>query len=114
MPAFLVPFVFVLDPAGLGLLLYGSFAGLAKASVTDVVSVCVTAAIGIAALAGGMQGWLFRRTTRLERWLLVIAGLMLVYPRALFDYIGIVLVLLVIVSQKVRGGDDRAVARGLP
>ena len=102
MPAFLVPFVFVLDPAGLGLLLMGSFKALAKASVVDIATVCVTAMIGIAALAGGMQGWLFKRTTRLERWLLILAGLALVYPRAAFDYIGIVLIAIVLVSQKLR------------
>jgi len=102
MPAFLVPFVFVLDPAGLGLLLMGSFKALAKASVVDIATVCVTAMIGIAALAGGMQGWLFKRTTRLERWLLILAGFALVYPRAAFDYIGIVLIAIVLVSQKLR------------
>jgi TRAP-type uncharacterized transport system fused permease subunit len=108
MPAFLVPFVFVLDPAGLALLLYGSFKGLASASVLDIVSVCVTAMIGIAALAGGMQGWLFRRTTRIERWLLIAAGLALVYPRAAFDYIGIVLIAIVVVSQKLRRRESPA------
>ena len=102
MPAFLVPFVFVLDPAGLNLLLQGSFKALAKASVVDIATVCVTAMIGIAALAGGMQGWLFKRTTRLERWLLILAGLALVYPRAIFDYIGIVLIAIVLTSQKLR------------
>jgi TRAP-type uncharacterized transport system fused permease subunit len=108
MPAFLVPFVFVLDPAGLGLLLMGSFKALAKASVVDIATVCVTAMIGIAALAGGMQGWLFKRTTRLERWLLILAGLALVYPRAAFDYIGIVLIAIVLVSQKLRRADAAA------
>jgi TRAP-type uncharacterized transport system fused permease subunit len=102
MPAFLVPFMFVLDPAGLGLLLHGSFNALAKASFADIATVCVTAMMGIAALAGGMQGWVFRRTTRLERWLLVIAGLALVYPRAMFDYIGVVLIVVVLISQKAR------------
>jgi TRAP transporter 4TM/12TM fusion protein len=102
MPAFLVPFMFVLDPAGLGLLLMGSLQALAGASVVDIATVCGTAMIGIAALAGGMQGWLFRRTVRLERWLLVAAGLALVYPRAVFDYIGIVLIAIVIASQKLR------------
>jgi TRAP transporter 4TM/12TM fusion protein len=102
MPAFLVPFVFVLDPAGLGLLLMGSFKALAKASVVDIATVCVTAMIGIAALAGGMQGWLFRKTNSLERWLLIFAGLALVYPRVAFDYIGIVLIVIVLVSQKLR------------
>jgi TRAP transporter 4TM/12TM fusion protein len=108
MPAFLVPFVFVLDPAGLGLLLMGSFKGLAKASVVDIATVCITAMIGIAALAGGMQGWLFKRTTRLERWLLILAGLALVYPRAVFDYIGIVLIAIVLVSQKLRRAESPA------
>jgi TRAP-type uncharacterized transport system fused permease subunit len=105
MPAFLVPFVFVLDPAGLGLLLMGSFKALAKASVVDIAVVSVTAMIGIAALAGGMQGWVFRKTSSLERWLLIAAGLALVYPRPAFDYIGIVLIAIVLVSQKLRRAD---------
>lgn len=102
MPAFLVPFMFVLDPAGLGLLLMGSFKALAQASVLDIATVCVTAMIGIAALAGGMQGWLLKRTTRPERWLLLAAGLALVYPRAVFDYIGIALIAIVLAAQKLR------------
>ncbi len=102
MPAFLVPFVFVLDPLGLNLLLQGSFKKLAGASPVDIALVSVTAMIGIAALAGGMQGWVLKKTTSLERWLLVIAGLFLVYPRAAFDYIGLALVVAVIVMQKLR------------
>ena len=103
MPAFLVPFVFVLDPAGLGLLLMGSFKALAKASVVDIAIVSVTAMIGIAALAGGMQGWVFRRRPRASSaGCSSLAGLALVYPRAAFDYIGIVLIAIVLVSQKLR------------
>ena len=80
----------------------GSFKGLAGASVVDIATVCVTAMFGIAALAGGMQGWVFKKTNSLERWLLVIAGLFLVYPRAAFDYIGLALLITVIVMQKLR------------
>jgi TRAP-type uncharacterized transport system fused permease subunit len=101
MPAFLVPFMFVLDPAGLGLLLMGSVKKLGDANWFDIAVVCVTAMIGIAALAGAMQNWLFKRTARLERWLL-IAGLALVYPKAMFDYIGLALLAVVVVSQTVR------------
>jgi len=108
MPAFLVPFVFVLDPAGVGLLLMGSFKALAKASVVDIATVCITAMIGIAALAGGMQGWVFKKTNSLERWLLILAGLALVYPRVAFDYIGIVLIAIVLVSQKLRNAKAAA------
>jgi TRAP transporter 4TM/12TM fusion protein len=102
LPAFLVPFMFVLDPAGLGLLLMGSFKGLAEAHWLDIAVVCVTAMIGIAALAGAMQNWLFGKTALVQRWLLVAAGLALVYPKAMFDYIGVALLAIVVVSQVVR------------
>ena len=107
-PAFLVPFMFVLDPSGTGLLLGGSFKNLAQADWGSIAVVTVTAAIGIAALAGGLQGWLFRKTTWVERWMLIIAGLMLVYPRAMFDYIGAALVVAVIVMQKLKPAEARA------
>ena len=80
----------------------GSFKALAKASMVDIAIVSVTAMIGIAALAAGVQGWLFRQTTRLERWLLIIAGLALVYPKAMFDVIGVSLIVAAIALQKLR------------
>jgi TRAP transporter 4TM/12TM fusion protein len=107
-PAFLVPFMFVLDPAGAGLLLTGSFKTLGNADWGSIALVTITAAMGIAALAGGLQGWLFRKCSQLERWMLIIAGLMLVYPRAMFDYIGFVLVIAVILMQKLRHAALRA------
>ena len=101
MPAFLVPFMFVLDPMGLNLLLQGSMAKLATASVVDIMTVSATAMMGIGALACGMQGWMFRRTLSFERWLLIGAGLLLVYPKAMFDYAGLALIAVVLVSQKM-------------
>ncbi|MFN7085585.1 MAG: TRAP transporter permease [Burkholderiales bacterium] len=111
-PAFLLPFMFVLDPSGTGLLLGGSFKNLAQADWVSIAEVTVTAAIGIAALAGGLQGWLLQKTSSLERWMLIVAGLMLVYPRALFDAIGIALVIGVVVMQKMRDAKTRAAAAG--
>jgi TRAP transporter 4TM/12TM fusion protein len=101
-PAFLVPFMFVLAPSGTGLLLGGSFKNLAQADWGSVAVVTVTAMIGIVALAGGLQGWLLRRTSLLERWMLIIAGLALVYPAGFSDILGFVLVVAVIVLQKMR------------
>jgi TRAP transporter 4TM/12TM fusion protein len=109
-PAFLVPFMFVLDPAGTGLLLTGSFKNLAQADWGSIARVTITAGFGIAALAGGLQGWLLKQTNLLERWMLIVAGLMLVYPAALFDYIGVALLVAVIVLQKLRGGSPPAPA----
>jgi TRAP-type uncharacterized transport system fused permease subunit len=85
-----------------GLLLTGSFKNLAAADWGSIARVTITAAFGIAALAGGLQGWLLRQTNLLERWMLIVAGLMLVYPAALFDYIGLALLVAVAAMQKLR------------
>jgi TRAP transporter 4TM/12TM fusion protein len=101
-PAFLVPFMFVLDPAGQGLLLMGSTKALAAANWWSIAEVTLTAAIGIAALAGGFQGWALKRTTLPERWMLIVAGFALVYPSALADLIGFGLVVAVLAMQYLR------------
>jgi TRAP transporter 4TM/12TM fusion protein len=102
MPAFLVPFVFVLDPAGQGLLLTGSIKNLGQANWGAIALVTLTAAVGIAALAGGFQGWLVRRTTLPEQAMLILAGLALVYPRPLFDAVGVGLFAVVLALQLLR------------
>jgi TRAP-type uncharacterized transport system fused permease subunit len=76
MPAFLVPFVFVLDPAGVGILLAMPKGG----SVADIVLVIATTAIGIAALAAAAQNWLLRRLAPAERAALVLGGVLLLFP----------------------------------
>ena len=103
-PAFLVPFMFVLDPAGQGLLLMGSTKALATADWASIAQVTFTCAVGIAALAAGFQGWAFKRTTLLERWMLIVAGFALVYPGALADMIGFGLVIAALAMQYVRKG----------
>jgi TRAP transporter 4TM/12TM fusion protein len=94
LPAFLVPFMFVLDPAGQGILLKGSW--------QDIVLASGTAMIGIAALAGGAQGWFLKETNLLERLLLIVAGLALVYPHPLADATGVGLIVAVVLMQKLR------------
>jgi TRAP transporter 4TM/12TM fusion protein len=101
-PAFLLPFMFVLDPSGQGLLLMGSTKALATANWWSIAEVTITAAIGIAALAAGFQGWAVRKTTKIERVLLIVAGLALTYPTWIGDVIGIVLFLAVAAMQLLR------------
>src|SRR3954471_14172965 len=98
-PAFLVPFMFVLDPSGTGLLLTGSFKTLGAANWGSIAIVSVTAAIRIGPLAGGPPGWVVRRTTVYERWKLILAGFLLVYPTSAADVIGFILVLAVVALQ---------------
>ena len=79
LPAFLVPFVFVLDPQGLGLLLKIPKGG----SVYDIVWITAVTAAGLAALSAAAQGWAIRRTPTVERVLFALAGLLLVFPSLL-------------------------------
>jgi TRAP transporter 4TM/12TM fusion protein len=81
LPAFLVPFVFVLDPQGIGLLLAIPKGGTWLA----IVWITLKTALGLAALAASAQGWALRRTTVPERVLLGVAGLLLVFP-SLFEF----------------------------
>jgi TRAP transporter 4TM/12TM fusion protein len=101
-PAFLVPFIFVLDPAGTGLLLTGSFKTLGAANWGAIAVTTFTAAVGVLALAGAFQGWLFKRTPYYERAMLLVAGFALVYPGTISHGIGFTLVALVMASQWLR------------
>jgi TRAP transporter 4TM/12TM fusion protein len=93
LPAFVVPFMFVLDPAGLGILLKGTF--------FETIWVIITSFAGIYALAAGADGWLFKKANIFERVLLVAGGLSLVYPTTMGDTIGFGLISVAILSQKV-------------
>jgi TRAP-type uncharacterized transport system fused permease subunit len=79
LPAFLVPFVFVLDPQGVGLLLKIPKDG----SVYDIIWITLKTAIGLGALAAAAQNWALRMNTQAERWLWLLAGLLLVFPSLL-------------------------------
>jgi len=81
LPAFLVPFMFTLHPDGVGLLLKGDWG--------NIVWTTISAGIGLAALAAGLTGWLLTKTTRLERALMIVAGLVLVYPGTVQDFVGL-------------------------
>ena len=79
MPAFLVPFVFVLDPQGIGLLLKVPKGG----GWLDIVEIFIETAAGIAMLAFAAQGWFMKKSSVLETALFAVAGLFLVFPAIL-------------------------------
>src|SRR5512139_3225106 len=85
LPAFVVPFVFVLDPSGVALLLKPP----ADGSYLHVAWIALTACIGIAALAAGVQKWMLRTCSQWERTLLIASGLLLVYPAPATDAVGL-------------------------
>ena len=98
LPAFIVPFIFVLDPLGVGLLLALPKGG----SWWDVLWITVLATLALVSLAAAAEGWLLEKTTALERTLLLVAGLLFVYPRPLFDAIAAALLCAAVVIQVLR------------
>jgi TRAP-type uncharacterized transport system fused permease subunit len=104
LPAFVVPFVFVLDPIGVGILLAVPKGG----TWWDIVWITLLAALALVALASAAEGWFLKKTSGAERLLFLVAGLLLVYPKALYDAIGFALLLAAVGLQLVR----RARARG--
>jgi len=101
-PAILVPFIFVLDPSGVALLLMGSTKALANANWLDIGWITFTASVGIIALAGGLQNWFIVKTHFIERWVLIAAGFALTYPSAISDIGGFVGFGLVILWQLIK------------
>jgi TRAP transporter 4TM/12TM fusion protein len=79
LPAFLLPFVFVTDPEGVGLLL--SF----RDGMTwiDVAWQAALAAGGLAALAAAAQGYAARLMAGWERAGFAVAGLLMIFPALL-------------------------------
>jgi TRAP-type uncharacterized transport system fused permease subunit len=85
--------MFTLDPKGAGILL--------KGPLMDVVWTTGTAFLGLLRWRA-VENWFLKKTTLYERIMLIVAGLLLVYPIALYDVVGFGLMVLVIVLQKLR------------
>ncbi len=84
LPAFMVPFVFVLDPIGIGLLLEVP-KGM---SWMWIIWVSFGSAVGIAALAFATQGHMMRPLTLWERLACGVAGIVCTFPELVDDVVG--------------------------
>ena len=97
--AFIVPYVFALNPA---MLFIDTTAG-------EVILIVITSLIGIFGVSAGLEGYIFRNASWWERLLSVAGGLLLIYPGIVTDVIGLVLVGLVIVIQFLEKRHDNKV-----
>ena len=94
---FVVPYFFIYYPA---LLFQGPWGEIAQAVVTG--------SIGVVALAAGLEGYLLRSATWLERALLLAAALLLIDPRLVTDLLGLLLLAVALAAQKLRRPDPVA------
>ena len=97
--AFIIPFMFVFEPA---LLMQGS--------TTEIVTAFASALIGVIGIASGMQNWLLVRCRLWERALLLASGLMLIFPGLITDTIGLSSLLIVLFAQRLRKGGSPVAA----
>jgi TRAP transporter 4TM/12TM fusion protein len=91
---FIVPFFFVYYPA---LLFTGSW--------TEIALAALTGGVGVVALAAGLEGYFLRTGTWIERGLFIAAALCLIAPTLVTDVIGLGLLALALISQKLRRPD---------
>lgn len=87
--AFIVPYVFAMNPALLFI----------DTTAIDVVTITITSLIGIYSVSASLEGYFLRNMFWYERLACLIGGLLLIYPGWVTDAIGISLVAVVLVFQ---------------
>ena len=87
--AFIIPYVFVLSPVLL----------MVDATPLALVSVTLTALLGMIAISSALCGFLADHCRPYERLLLIIAGLLMIKPGGITDLVGLALFVVILVMQ---------------
>ena len=80
--AFIVPYVFALNPAML----------FVDTNAWEVILICITSLVGMFGVAAGLEGYFLRNMRWYERIATIIGGLLLIYPGLVTDVVGFALV----------------------
>ncbi|MBE6922769.1 MAG: TRAP transporter permease [Ruminococcaceae bacterium] len=89
--AFIVPYVFALNPAML----------FVDTNAFEVITICITSFIGICAISAALEGYLLKHMSWPERIMSAAGGLLLIYPGLVTDSIGLALVAVVVAMQVI-------------
>ncbi len=87
--AFIVPYVFALNPAMLFI----------DTSAPEVALICITSLVGIFAVSASLEGYILHHMKWYERIICVVGGLLLIYPGVVTDVIGLGLVAVILLAQ---------------
>ena len=87
--AFIVPYVFALNPAMLFI----------DTNVWEVILICITSCVGIFAVAAALEGWLLDHMPWYQRLIIAAGGLMLIDPGIATDFFGLALVAVIVLLQ---------------
>ena len=87
--AFIVPYVFALNPAML----------FVDTTVWEVILICITSVLGIFGVSAALEGYLRKPMAWYLRIISVAGGLLLIYPGLVTDIVGLALIGIVIFAQ---------------
>ena len=87
--AFIVPYVFALNPAMLFI----------ETTAAEVILICITSVVGIFGVSAALEGFILEHMDWYQRIMSGIGGLLLIYPGLITDTVGLCLVGAVVVLQ---------------
>ncbi len=91
--AFIVPYVFALNPAMLFINTDG---------VAEIILICITSFVGIFGVSASLEGYFLTNMSWYERLISAAGGLLLIYPGVVTDAIGLGLVAVALVIQFIK------------
>ncbi len=98
--AFIVPFVFALNPAML----------LIDTNTWEVIQIAITSLVGMFSVSAALQGFLMHRMPWYQRIVSAVGGLLLIYPGLVTDLIGLGLAGIVVVFQVIQKKKAQTIA----
>ena len=87
--AFIVPYVFALNPAML----------FVDTTAWEVILICITSLVGIFSVSAALEGYVLRNMTWWQRIIIAVGGLLLIYPGWVTDVIGLAMVAVIVGLQ---------------
>lgn len=95
LPGFIIPYVFVND-----------YSILLMGTTSHILRTSITALIGIFALAIAMMGYFLTRINLLEKIILIIAGILLIFPDFKLSLGGVIILILIYLYQRFKRREE--------
>ena len=96
--AFIVPYVFALNPAML----------FVDTTAPEVILICITSVVGIFGVSAALEGYFLRPMQWYQRILSAAGGLLLIYPGLVTDTVGLCLVGAMLAVQLIQNKKEKA------
>ncbi|MBR3288281.1 MAG: hypothetical protein IKI71_00775 [Lachnospiraceae bacterium] len=65
----------------------------------EVILIIITSLVGIFGVSAGIRGYVIRSMNTVERFFIIVSGLLLIYPGIITDAVGLVAVAIIVFIQ---------------